>query len=226
MRSSSSRPASLPAAWCFALSVLLAQGCSATKVTQVWKDDAYQAGRPGSVLVVGMLKNDTARKTFESEFVKRFTERGIKATESFRVLPAVPVESEEARAVLVQKVQELGVNAVLLSRVTARLTKEQTIPGMTITTGFGMPYGPYGAWGGYAGVGFTVSSSGYDQPTTQGYSHETTFLVLETQLFDVRAEKLVWAVQSSTRVTGAPQQEIKPYVETVAKQLFNDRMFR
>jgi len=33
---------------------------------------------------------------------------------------------------------------------------------------------------------------GPSQPTTQGYSHETVFLDIETHLFDAKAEKLIW----------------------------------
>jgi len=208
---------------CLVLYFLAVTGCAATQVKQVWKDEAFQRGGLDNVLIIGILKNDTARRTFESEFVKYFKSRGIAARESFRVLPTDSLEGDEARDAIVQKIKELGINAVLMTRVIGSRTAKETIPGMTITAGYGLPYGSYGAWGAYAGVGY--SFPGPSQPTTQGYSHEDTFLVLEARLFDVKNEKLIWAAQSETRLSGAPQEEIKPYIRVIADRLFHDKLF-
>ena len=199
-------------------------GCAATQVKQVWKDDSFRGEQIDNVLVIGILRNNTARRAFESEFVRYFKYRGISAVESFRVIPTDALEGDEARDAIANKVKELGINAVLMTRIVGSRTKEETIPGMTITTGYGLPYGSYGAWGAYAGVAY--SFPGPSEPTTQSYSHEDKFLVLETQLFEVRNEKLIWAIQTETRLSGAPQSEIKPYVGVVADRLFHEKLFK
>lgn len=209
---------------CIVLCFLAVTGCAATQVKQIWKDEAFQGGRLDNVLVIGILKNNTARRAFESEFVKYFRYRGIIAVESFRVLPTDALEGDEARDAIVQKIKELGINAVLMTKVVGSRTSEETIPGMTITSGYGLPYGSYGAWGAYAGVAY--SFPGPNQPTTQGYSHVDKFLALETQLFDVKTEKLIWAARSETRISGAPQNEIKPYIRIVADKLFRAKLFQ
>jgi hypothetical protein len=206
------------------LCFLAVTGCAATQVKQVWKDEAFQGGRLDNVLVIGVLKNNTARMEFESEFVKYFRYRGISAVESFRVLPTDELEGDEARDAIVQKIKELGINGVLMTKVVGSRTKEETIPGMNITAGYGLPFGSYGAWGAYAGVAY--SFPGPTQPTTQGYSHVDKFLVIETQLFDVKTEKLIWAAQSETRISGSPQSEIKPYISIIAERLFRDKLFK
>jgi hypothetical protein len=206
------------------LCFLTMTGCAATQVKQVWKDEAFQGGRLDNVLVISILKNNTARRAFESEFVKYFRYRGIIAVESFRVLSTDTLEGNEARDAIVQKIKELGIDAVLMTKVVGSRTAEETIPGMTITAGYGLPYGSYGAWGAYAGVAY--SFPGPTQPTTQGYSHVDKFLVIETQLFDVKTEKLIWAAQSETRISGSPQEEIKPYISIIAKRLFRDKLFQ
>jgi hypothetical protein len=206
------------------LCFLTVTGCAATQVKQTWRDEAFQGGRLDNVLVIGILKNNTARRAFESEFVKYFRYRGIIAVESFRVLSTDTLEGNEARDAIVQKIKELGIDAVLMTKVVGSRTAEETIPGMTITAGYGLPYGSYGAWGAYAGVAY--SFPGPTQPTTQGYSHVDKFLVIETQLFDVKTEKLIWAAQSETRISGSPQEEIKPYISIIAKRLFRDKLFQ
>ena len=206
------------------LSVLLAiLGCAATKVQQVWIDETYLAGRPKNVLVIAALNQPTARRMMESEFAKRLKKGGVSATESFRVIDSDEIESSEARKAVVAKIRELGTDAVLLTRVAGIRKSTETIPGMTITAGYGFPYGVGGS-SAYASVGYTFP--GPSAPTTQGYSKEREFLALETQLFDVRTEKLIWAVRTETRLTGPPQEEIAPYVSLVARKLFDDRIFR
>jgi hypothetical protein len=205
------------------LCIVIMAGCAATQVKQVWRDEAIKGERLNNVLVMGILKNNTARREFESEFVKYFRNRGITAVESFRVLSTETLEGDEARDAIVQKIKELGINAVLMTKIVGSRTSERTIPGMIITAGYGLPYSSYGAWGSYTGVAY--SFPGPNQPTTQGYSHVEEFLVVETQLFDVKAEKLIWAVRSETRISGSPQSEIKPYISIIAKQLFSDKLF-
>ena len=208
---------------CIVLCVLTLMGCATTRVNQVWKDEAFNGKRLDNVLVIGIMKNQTARMTFESEFVRHLKDNKITAMESFRALEIDALDGDEARVAIVQKIKELGINAVLMTRVVGMRRVEEIIPGMNITAGYGLPFGSYGAWGAYAGVG--ISFPGPSNPTTQAYSHEDKFLVLETQLFDVKSEKLVWAARSETRITGAPQSEIKPYVSVVAKALFHDKLF-
>jgi hypothetical protein len=209
---------------CIVMCFLMATGCAATQVKQVWKDEAFQGGCLDNVLVIGVLKNKTARMTFESEFVKYFRYRGINAVESFRVLPTDALEGDEARDAIVHKIKELGINAVLMTKVVGNRTAEETIPGMTITTGYGLPYSSYGAWGSY--TSFAYSFPGPSAPTTQGYSHVQKFLVIETQLFDVKTEKLIWAARSETRISGTSQEEIKPYISIIAERLFRANLFQ
>ncbi len=224
MRSLSRSVRSCLFAGCVVVYFLIVTGCAATQVKQVWKDEELRGGQLGNVLVIGVLKNNTARRAFESEFVKYFRSRQISAVESFRVLPTEALEGNEARDAIVQKIKELEIDAVLLTRVVGSRTAEETIPGMTITAGYGLPYGSYGAWGTYAGVGYAFP--GPSEPTTQGYSHVEKFLILETQLFDVKAEKLIWAAQTETRVSGSPQAEIRPYVSIIADRLSRDKLFK
>lgn len=202
---------------------LIATGCAATQVKQVWKDEGFQ-GRLDNILIIGILKNDTARREFESEFAKYFRYRGIIAVESFRVLSTDTLEGDEGRDAIVQKINELRINGVLMTRLVGSRTEEETIPGMTITAGYGLPYGSYGDWGAYAGVAYTFP--GPTQPTTQGYSHVDKFLVIETQLFDVKTKRLIWAARSETRISESPQSEIKPYISIIADRLFRDGVFK
>jgi hypothetical protein len=221
MKSSSGRRSLICGALLLPAMLSSLSGCTTLQVKEIWKDEAY-AGHPKSVLVVAVMKNETVQRMFESEFAKRLKGRGINAVESFRVLPdGVALEGDAGREAVVAAIKEQGIDAVLTTRVTGRRSQHEEIPGMTITAGYGYPYGGAGAWGGYAGVAYTFG--GPSKPTTQGYSHETVFLDIETHLFDARAEKLIWGARSELRVTGPPQEQIVPYVDNVAGTLLHEK---
>ena len=198
------------------VSCLVMAGCAATKVQQVWMDETSPGVRLNSVLIIVLVREPSTRRMFESEFAKYFKHRGIKTFESFRDLEIETFYDKGSRDAFLAKMKERGSDAVLLTRLVDQRTKVEIIPGMTITTGIGM-------WGGSSAV--VASFPGPPAPTTQSYSHEQTFLGLETDVFDARTEKLLWSIRTETRVSGPPQEEIKPYVELVAEKLLNTKLF-
>jgi hypothetical protein len=204
--------------------VLVSIGCASMQVKQVWIDETYQGGHPKNVLVIAVMKQPTTRRMMESEFAKQFKKQGISAVESFRALTTDTLEGDAARDSIVAAVKERGIDAVLTVRSAGSRIEERNIPGMTITTGVGMPYGSYGAWGGYTTV--MASFPEPSAPTTQGYSAEQKFLSLETQLYDVRTEKLIWSALSEMRITGPPQEEINAFVSLMSRELFRAKPFR
>jgi hypothetical protein len=192
-------------------------GCSATQVKQAWIDEAYAGKKPENVLIIAMMGNPTVQREIESQFARRFRDRGIKSTEGFRIMPVDQLPGQDARDVVVAKVRELKVDAVLIVRPAVSRTTEENIPGMTLTRGIG-----------YGGVGTTavIASSAPTAPTTQAYSHDTKFLNMETQFYDAQNERLIWFLRTETRLDGPPQEGIEPYVSLVARKLFIAKPFR
>jgi hypothetical protein len=204
--------------------LLVCIGCAATQVKQYSIDETYQGGEPKNVLVIAVVRQPTTRRLMESEFVKQFKKKGIGSVESFRALTTDTLVGDAAREGIVAAVKEQGVDAVLIVRSAGGRTEERNIPGMTITTGAGMPYASAGAWGGYTTV--MASFPEPSAPTTQGYSAEQKFLSLETQLYDVQTERLIWSALSETRISGPPQEEISAFVSLMSKELFKTKLFR
>jgi hypothetical protein len=201
----------------FLVTFLVMAGCAATQVQQVWTDEASPGGRLNSVFIIVLVNEPSTRRMFETEFARYFKYRGNKAAESFRDLEIETFYEKGSRDAVLAKLREQGIDAVLMTRVVDHRTKENIIPGMTITAGYGM-------WGASAGVGYTFG--GPSAPTTQSYSREENFLGLETSVFDVRTEKLLWSIRTETRITGTPQDEIKPYVGLVTEKLFRAKWFQ
>lgn len=205
-----------------AVSVLA--GCSALKVQHVWQDDAYRGGRPQKVLVMCVMNVPTVKRAFENEFVKNLGAQGMTAVESFRILPEGSYSDNGGRDAMVALIKEQGFDAILFTRAVTGRSEVRDVPGMTIVSGIGYPYSSMGAWGTYAGAAVTIG--GPSQPTTQGYSHEQKYLTIETQLFDTRTEKCLWAAQSELRLNGQPQAHIRPYVVQISDRLAKAAIFK
>jgi hypothetical protein len=196
-------------------------GCSpALQVKQVWKDESYHGGRLHKVLVMCDMNVPTMKRAFENEFVKVLRHQGMEAVESFRIVPEGVPDDSKGREAMVALIKEQGFDALLYTRTMTGRSETRDIPGMTIVSGFGSPYG-YGG-----GVGVAATIGGPSQPTTQGYSHEQKYLTIETLLFDVSTEKRLWAAQSELRLSGSPQEHITPYVAMMTDKLAKAKLFK
>jgi len=198
-------------------------GCSpALQMKLVWEDEGYHSGHPQKVLVMCDMTVPTMKRAFESEFVKFLRSKGLQAVESFRIVPEGVPNDDKARESMVAVIREQGFDSVLFTQTRTGRSETRDIPGMTIVSGFGSPYG----YGGYGGVGVAATIGGPSQPTTQGYSHEQNYLTIETQLFDVRTEKRLWASQAELRLSGSPEKHITPYVAMVTDKLAKAKLFK
>jgi len=108
-----------------------------THVTDVWRDPSYAAGPMKNIVVFGARLNDTQRRTLEDGFVAALSEHGVRATQSYRVLPNPLPAAEAARAALRQK----GFDGIL---VTTLRGVNEAVTDVT-TMGF---------WGYYGGPGW------------------------------------------------------------------------
>jgi hypothetical protein len=80
------------------LALSFGSGCGATLV-DVWKDTQVTAPPLENVLILVVKKEDVRRRIMEDAFVSAITSRGLKATPSYRLFPALPDSSQMAEAV-------------------------------------------------------------------------------------------------------------------------------
>ena len=160
------------------LAIALA-GCAGTSLTNMWKDSAFQGPKLQNVLVVGIGKNETARRLWEDTFSAEVGKRGVKATP----LNSIYAADYPDTTVLRQKVQELGFDGIVVTHAIGREKEISYTPGYV---SYGPAYGPY--WGGYYGA---VVSPGYI--TTDEYLH------VETRVYATGGGgKLIWTGTTET----------------------------
>jgi hypothetical protein len=156
-----------------------ATGCATTKLTSTWVAPGAQPLNPDKKAIAIMITDrESSRLAVEDAMVKTMQKRGVNAIASYTILPAAIVrDTARAHAILIQE----DVDAVIALRV---LGKEQQT---TYTPGTAY----YGSTWGYWGYGWGAVYS-------PGYMSTDQIVTVETLVFSVSQNKLVWASQSET----------------------------
>lgn len=182
---------------------MLVTACASTQLTSVWKDPSYQT-RPAKIMVVGVAKNPVNRRLFEDEFVRQLKSRGTDAIASYTVIPDA---QQGDQAAIADKVGDLGADTVLITRLVSKRIVQVYVPGS--------PYYPppyYGTWPDYYGYG-------YRYMYTPGYIADDEYAVIETNLYEAKSNKLVWAASSETGIYDSDQNLIQSYIGVMVKTM-------
>jgi len=182
---------------------MLLTACATTQLNTVWKDPNYQT-RPARIMVIGVARNPIDRRLFEDEFVAQLKARGTEAIASYTVLPD---RQQDDHVVIAAKVKELGADTILITRLVSKKIVQTYVPG---TAYYPPPY--YGSWPDYYGYG-------YRYMYTPGYIAEDEYAVIETNLYEARSDKLVWAATSETGISGSDLSVIRGYIAVMVKNM-------
>jgi len=170
------------------LVVLVAAGlsaCATTTFDSSWKaPDAQPMGSLAGqkVVAVAVTKNQATRRSAEDSLVSVLNARGAQGIPSYSILGD---DTDEAKAKAA--IEKSGAAAVVVMRPVA---KEKEISSSPSSMYMGPMYGGY--WGGYYGYGWGGAWGGGVDIRTD------TIVVVETLVYSMKQNKLVWAGQSRT----------------------------
>ena len=191
-----------------AIAVLLAGvtlAAASTKFKSTWKAPGLEpvsfAGKKVVALVIS--DDDSLRVSSEEGLASELTDRGLNGVPSYRIIPKEEVKDPDKARGWSERAQAEGVVAMRL--VDAR--KVQTYTPATWTG----PY--YGSLWGYYGYGW--GSGMYIPPRVD----EDALVTIETLIFSVPQNKLLWAAVSETKNPKSARQLLADLVKTTAKEL-------
>jgi hypothetical protein len=176
--------------------------CGATnQLTSSWTDPTAGSRGFKKVVVVGATPNATARRTYEDQFVAELRTRGIDAVSSYTFGGSGQLDKDAAIA----KLKEIGADGVVVTRLVDKQSYETYYP--PTYSSVAAPASYYGGWYGYYSMGYTYMSS-------PGYVAENQVYKLETNLYDVTNDKLVYSGLTETEMMAGdqPETEIKPLI--------------
>jgi hypothetical protein len=179
----------------------LVAGCASTTLQSTWMDSAYKGGPFKRIFVIGLSARDvTARRVLEDVLVAKLKAGGVDAVPAWQFLANDGPAHESA---LAAAVAASAGEAMLMVRLLGVDTQTTVWPTVMPGPGFGW-YGFYSGW--YA----------YPQVT------QTQIAVIETTLFDVRSQRIVWSATSETINPSSVQKDAPGFAELILASLRKD----
>jgi hypothetical protein len=163
-----------------AIAAVTLGACATTSLQSTWKNPAAAPLNLKGKKVVALVVTDeeALRYATEEEAAREITAHGAVGVPAYRLLPQAQIrDKERARAIFERE----GIEGVVVVR---QIAKEKALSGsFSGSPGYGSFWGP-GFWGGGFGG--------------DGYLRTDTILIVETLVYSLQQNQLVWASQSQT----------------------------
>ncbi len=188
----------------FAFLIISCAG-TGTELTQKQVDDAYKGKPMSDILVIAITGNEHNRRTFEKKFVAQLKSVGVDATSSEEAIP-MPGDLELKKETILNAVAQYENDAVIITHLIGKEEKDVYTRGS--------------AHGGFFGFYRSRSSFARDP----GYSSTSTTVRLETNLYDVKTEKLIWSGKSKTWSKDSTDGIINDVIRAVINDLKKNKL--
>ncbi|MGE0639802.1 MAG: hypothetical protein AB7G12_17220 [Thermoanaerobaculia bacterium] len=192
---------------------LLLAGCATTRFTSIWKAPDAQPlqFRSGDPIVAMVVADATAlRRAGEANIADELDKRGFKGIPAYTLISDSDIKDEtKARAAI----EGSGAKGVVVLRPVGTEQKVSSTPSTYYGAAYyGRPY--YGSFwgGGYYGYGWGGAWSPAEIRTD-------TYVSVETVIYDLRQNKLVWAGQTKTQNPKDIEGFVGEVAEAVTREL-------
>ncbi|MGE5302043.1 MAG: DUF4136 domain-containing protein [Alphaproteobacteria bacterium] len=191
------------------MALSVSAGCASTKIVNEWREPDYIPPHFKKVVVLGVSKEATLRRSFEDEFAAQLRANGVEAVPSYQIIPE---DGPAPEGRLLKAVKQTGADAAIMTRLVRVERRTQ------VTPGYYNAYPAYGFyhWYSYGWTGF------YEPPRVYNYDVYTS----ETSLYDLNRDRMVWAGTVQTTDPGDIRKEIKNYVRIVIAALKENDLLR
>jgi len=188
--------------------VFLIISCAGTELTHTQVNEAYKGKPVSDILVIAITGNEDSRRSYERQFVTQLKSAGVEAISSEEAIP-MPADLEMKKETILNAVKQFENDAVIITHLIDKEEKEAFTRGSQ-------------AHGGY--YGFYHSRYTYSYARDPGYSSTSKTLRLETNLYDVKTEKLIWSGQSKTLSKDSKYQIMNDVIKVVINDLQNNKL--
>lgn len=217
-----------------ALLALGLSGCATTTFNSTWQasDAKPLTFQEGDKVVALVVASGALRRSGEDSMAAELDRRGLDGIASYILIEDRDVQSEERAKAAIERAGAVGV-------VVIRPTDKR----QEVTTTAGAPHGaPYygGFWGSRAGPyggGYNNGSAASDEYNANGgrntgyynyawagawtpaTTHIDTYVTVETLLFDLRQNKLIWAGETLTENPDGMERFMKELAKMISLDL-------
>jgi len=176
--------------------------CATTEFKSVWKDPSVQhlefQGKRVATFVV--TKDVARRRAAEDALANELQKRGVRAAPGYQLIPDENLTNKEA---IRQRLEAMGIEGAVVMRIVDRRQEVSYVP----------PSGPYyGSFYGYWDYGWAATAS-------PGYMRSDTIVSVETLVYSVPQDKLLWGGVSETTDPGKLDKFVREVVDATAKEM-------
>ncbi|MGD8369332.1 MAG: hypothetical protein PVG78_16965 [Desulfobacterales bacterium] len=185
------------------LAAVLVVACAGprTALKQTHVDEAFKESPVSHILVIGVTHREDNRRLFEDRFVAALKAAGVDAVASAEAIP-IPPDMKLDKAAILSAVNRYGSDAVIITHMVDIEHKDA----YSRRAGAGAGY--YESYG--------ILHSYYSDP---GYSTSRTSVWLETNLYDVQSESLIWSAESKSWNVESDRQVVADVIQEVVRAL-------
>lgn len=181
-----------------ALSFAFLVSCSSgTSIVSSWKDPETNNAKDEfkKIMVVALVKDEATRRTTEN----RIASISPKFHSSYSILNGTNLGLTKEQKLKI--LQDENYDAVVTMRLVDTKKETDYVPGTNTSMYYGGMGGMYGGMYGYGfGNWYGMYSPMYYDP---GYYQETTYYMVETNVFSLKANKLVWTGTTKSASTSS-----------------------
>ncbi len=191
-----------------ATAVLALAACATTSFTSSWKapDAKPLTFKPGDkVIALVMAESPSLRRSGEANLADELTRRGLVGVPAYTLVAEADVKDESKAKIAIDASGAAGIVVI------RPMGKEKEI---SSTPSYGSPY--YGGfYGGYYRYGWGAPYGAYGGTEIR----TDTYVNIETLVYDLRQNKLVWAGQTRTMNPSDVESFVKELAAAVSKEL-------
>ncbi len=193
--------------------LLLVSCVTSTSLVNVWEDPAYKGGPFKKIIVFGLAADGGMSRAFEDIFAAELTQHGVEGIPGHTVVP----EGEQADREAIEKAaRAAGADGFLLARLVKTAKESQNAPGYTPAVPPDLSTMP-GGIGYYNNNFYGYYGAAYIYSPPASYQYEV--VTVETNLWDVRTEKLVWSGTTQTFAPGSVSREAPGFAKLIVNTL-------
>jgi hypothetical protein len=178
-----------------------ALGCATTQFKSTWKDPTARPvtlhGQKVAAFVISPV--ESLRRASEDILARELTARGVQGIPGYQLTGAQPVRDSET---LRRTLEQAGVEGSVIMRVVDRRQEINYVPGG--------PY--YGSMWGYWDYGWGMAGS-------PGYFQTDTIVSIETLVYSIHQDKLLWGGVSETTNPSNLDAFIKEIVKVAGEEI-------
>jgi hypothetical protein len=198
------------------IGILLLAACAAsTEITAVWRNPENVSQSYRNICIAAITENVANKQVVEQEMANQLKLNGVQSTKIVDILPYKFSGQPDEKNIILEKVRENKNDAILTFTLVKQKEETRYVPGSATYA----PYGPYGSFGGYYGY---YGARMYDP----GYYTQDDIYFIETNLYDVATEKLVWSVQSKTWNPSNINQFAQDFTRAITRQLIKSNVIK